>query len=95
MILTLEEAKNKLRVDFDDDDEMIQSLIDSIPEFLYNKTGSRLDTEPINPLVKTLAGFLICSWYDGNFKDYDNIINNLLMTLTSMVRVEDGKTNQK
>lgn len=88
MILTLEEAKLKLRVDFDDDDANILSLINSIPEYLENKTGSRWDTEPINPLVKVLAGFLICSWYDGEFKNYDSTINNMLATLTPMARGE-------
>lgn len=86
MILTLEEAKGILRVDFDDDDDRIIGLINAIPEYLENKTGSRWDTEPINPLVKTLAGFLIRSWYDDNFKTYDNIIQNILSTLQPMAR---------
>lgn len=93
MILTLEEAKNILRVDFDDDDERITNLINSIPEYLENKTGSRWDNEPINPLVKTLSGFLLASWYDSNFKDYDNVINNMLATLTPMAREQNGKTD--
>lgn len=60
MILTLEEAKAKLRVDFEEDDELISGFIESIPDYLETKTGSRWEEEPINPLVKILAGYLIC-----------------------------------
>lgn len=86
MILTIKEAKDKMRVDFNDDDELILNLINAVPEYLENKTGSRWDTEPINPLVKTLAGFLISSWYDNNFEIYEDTINNMVATLTPMAR---------
>ena len=88
MILTLTEAKLKLRVDFEDDDLLIIDLINSIPDYLETKTGSRWHKEPINPLVKTLAGYLICSMYDQNFEQYEKPINNLLMVLTSMAKGE-------
>ena len=89
MILTLEEAKNILRVDFEDDDQQIQSLIDTIPIYLLNKTGNSWDVSPINPLVKTLAGFLIQSWYDGSTPQLDKIIDNILATLQPMSRGEN------
>ena len=95
MILTLEEAKLKLRVDFEDDDLLIIGLIESIPDYLENKTGSRWDKEQINPLVKTLAGYLICSMYDQNFKDYEKPINNLLMVLTSMAKGKNERSIKK
>lgn len=95
MILTLEEAKLKLRVDFEDDDLLIIGLIELIPDYLENKTGSRWDKEPINPLVKTLAGYLICSMYDQNFKDYEKPINNLLMVLTSMAKGKNERSIKK
>ena len=91
MILMLEEAKGILRVDFDEDDLIICQMIESIPEYLEEKTGSRWDKEPINPLVKTLAGYLIHSMYDGNFKDYEKPIDNLLMLLTSKAKRENER----
>ena len=89
MILTLEEAKNAIRVTFEDDDELILNLIESIPDYLENKTGLRWDKEPINPLVKTLAKFLLMAWYDQNFEAYEQTIDGLLSILTSMARKED------
>ena len=90
MILTLEEAKLNLRMSLEDDfdDKLITGLIKSIPDYLETKTGSRWEEEPINPLVKTLAGYLICSMYDQNFEQYEKPINNLLMVLTSMAKGE-------
>lgn len=86
MIITLEEAKKKLRVDVESDDDIIQSLIDTIPEYLKNKTGSSWNTEPINPLVKTLAGFLLQIWYDGSTPQLEKTIENILLTLQPMAR---------
>ena len=88
MILTLAEAKLKLRVDFEDDDLLIIDLINSIPDYLETKTGSRWDKEPINPLVKTLAGYLVVSMYEMDSKSYEKLIDNLLMVLTSMAKGE-------
>ncbi len=86
MIITLEEAKKKLRVDVDSDDDIIQSLIDTIPLYLLNKTGKSWDIEPINPLVKTLSGFLMQSWYDGSTPQLEKTIDNILSTLQPMAR---------
>ena len=85
MILTLQEAKDLLRVDFDEDDEMIIDLINSVPEYLKNTTGKPWNEEPINPIVKNLAGYLLRKWYSG-IDEYDNIINNLIIILTPMAR---------
>lgn len=86
MILTLEEAREILKIDYTEDDLIIQNLIDTIPEYLKNKTGSSWDTVPINPLVKTLAGFLLQSWYDGSTRQLEKTINNILLTLQPMAR---------
>lgn len=90
MIITLEEAKKKLRIDVDSDDEIIQNLIDTVPEYLENKTGKRWNIEPINPLVKTLAGFLLQSWYDGSTPQLDKTIDNIIAILTPMARGNNG-----
>jgi hypothetical protein len=87
MIITLAEAKNLLRVDFAEDDILIQNLIDTIPEYLENKTGKTWNIEPINPLVKTLAGFLLQSWYEGSNPQLDKVIDNIIATLTPMARI--------
>lgn len=90
MILTLEEAKKKLRVDVEIEDDLIQNLIDTIPQYLETTTGKSWDIEPINPLVKTLAGFLLQAWYDGSTPQLDKTINNIISILTPMARENNG-----
>lgn len=85
-IITLKEAKNILRVDYDYDDDLIQTLIDTIPEYLENKTGKAWNEEPINPLVKTLSKFLLQSWYEESTPELEKVINNIIFTLSPMSR---------
>ena len=70
MIVTLSEAKSWLRVDYDDDDDDIQSLIDSGEAYLYNATGVSYDNT--NPLAKLFCRVLIKEWYEdrGLMVDY-------------------------
>lgn len=86
MIFTLEEAKEILRVYSDDDNKIIQDLIDTLPQYLFEKTGKRWDTEPIEPLVKTVSRFLLASWYDMDSKNYDELIKyNLALLCTRAI----------
>lgn len=61
MILTLEEVKNYLRVDYDDDDNYIYSLIFASENYLYNATGKQFDSR--NELAKQCCRVLIYDWY--------------------------------
>lgn len=63
MIVTLEEAKAWLRVDSDDEDSEIQSLIDGTEAYLFNATGKIFDNT--NPLAKLYCRVLICDWYEN------------------------------
>ena len=63
MILTLEEAKNWLRVDGNEDDQMIQMLINSAEEYLKNATGKTFDST--NNLAKLFCLTLVTDWYEN------------------------------
>ena len=56
MILTLEEAKKFLKVDFDDDDEEIQDCIDAAEEYLKEFTSE-------NKRAKRYCKVLVNEWY--------------------------------
>lgn len=62
--MTLAEAKLVLRVDLDDDDSKIQSLIDAIPSYIYQSTGLKPEDQALEPLVKVLEQYLIIEWYE-------------------------------
>lgn len=95
MILTLEEAKDMLRVSCDDDDKIIENLINTLPQYLFEKTGKRWDIEPIDPLVKTVSRFLLASWYDMDHKNYDELIKYNLALLSTKARGENNNGDSK
>jgi uncharacterized phage protein (predicted DNA packaging) len=71
MILSLDEAKNYLRVDLDDDDTLIQSFITAAENYLQNATGKdypETDDEgnaiPYD-LEKVYLNLLIAYWYEN------------------------------
>lgn len=63
MIVTLEEVKNWLRVDFSDDDALITTLINAAEGYLKNATGATFDAT--NYLAKIFCMTLIADWYEN------------------------------
>lgn len=61
MLLSLEEIKNYLRVDYDEDDDYIYSLIIASENYLYNATGKQFNSR--NELAKQCCRVLIYDWY--------------------------------
>lgn len=89
MIISLEEAKEVLRVDGDYLDIQITALIKSIPPYLETTTGKAWLDNPINPLAKTTAQFILMLWFEPYQDDKDKIkrtIDSLLIALTAMAR---------
>jgi uncharacterized phage protein (predicted DNA packaging) len=85
-IVTLDEAKQWLRVDTNDDDVLIQSLIASSEQYLKEATGVTYDNK--NELAKLFCLTLISDWYEnremvGKASDVIRYtVNSLLMQLT-------------
>jgi uncharacterized phage protein (possible DNA packaging) len=71
MILTLDEVKNYLRVDLDDDDALIQSFIAAAEAYLKNATGKEYqETDSAGhtaeyELEKVYLKLLIAYWYEN------------------------------
>lgn len=71
MILTLDEVKNYLRVDLDDDDALIQSFIVAAEAYLKNATGKEYPEKDGNDnkigyeLEKVYLNLLIAYWYEN------------------------------
>lgn len=89
MIMDIGEARDVLKVDGTDNDVTIIPLLNAIPGYLEVSTGKTWDTEPIHPLAKTTAGFILQLWYDPQTKDSDRLkvtIDGLLIALTAIGR---------
>lgn len=63
MIVTLKETKQYLRVDNDEDDTLITSLIDAAETYLSNATGNQFDDT--NSLAKLFCWTLVTDWYEN------------------------------
>lgn len=89
MLIGLDEAKEALRVDGDDNDFIIQSLLDSIPSYLEVTTGRTWEDDPVHPLAQTTAKFLLQLWFDPQGQDSVRLkrtIDTLLVALTALGR---------
>ncbi|MDU9350028.1 MULTISPECIES: head-tail connector protein [Staphylococcus] len=93
MIISIEDARNALRVDGDYNDDVIQPLIESIPSYLEMTTGRDWLDEPIEPLAQTTAKFILQLWFDPQTQDSERLkrtIDGLLVSLTALGRSYDG-----
>lgn len=84
-MLTLEQACNILRVDVGNNDELIQSLIGAVPDYIEVTTGMNKEQQEGEPLVDTVSGFLLTLWYYANHADdvkLQRTIDNLLKCIT-------------
>ncbi|KAB2459729.1 phage gp6-like head-tail connector protein [Bacillus sp. CH126_4D] len=63
MVLKLEEAKEYLRVDGDEEDSLISSFITAAEIYIKNATSKNVDLK--SELAKLAARILIAHWYEN------------------------------
>jgi hypothetical protein len=93
MLISIEEARDTLRVDGSENDDIIIPLLESIPSYLEVKTGKDWLDDPVNPLAQTTAKFILQLWFDPQDQNSERLkrtIDSLLAALTSMARDIDG-----
>jgi len=84
MILTLQETKDFLKVDYDDEDEYINSLIGASEQYLKNATGK--DYNSTNQLAKLYCRVLINEWFkDRGLMQSEKVSNQVRFTLQSIL----------
>jgi len=86
-ILTIDEARDILRIDGTDNDAQITALVEAIPAYLEITAGCRADegSGAYSPLAKTAARFILQLWYFGESADTEKlkrVIDNLLKALS-------------
>lgn len=93
MIIDIEDARETLRLDSDDNDFIIIPLIEAIPSYLEVTTGRDWLDKEVHPLAKTVAKFLLQLWYDPQDPGSERIkrtITSLLVALTALGRNMNG-----
>ena len=89
MILTMDEARDALRIDGTGSYTIIQSMLDSLPDYLEATTGNRWDDDQAQgyQLAKQCAKFILQLWYDPSTQDaarLSNVVEKMLGTLQVM-----------
>lgn len=97
MILSIEEALLALRTEYSPENaQIILDLIAAIPSYIDTTTGINGSETAADkyPLIKTLAKFLLCVWYNPDGTDavtLQVVVNNLLKTLKAMAPEINGE----
>ena len=88
-MLSLAHAKNVLRTDTADNDALIQSLLEAIPDYIEVTTGMSQEDQAAEPLVDTVSGFIVTLWYYSDHADdvkLQRTIDSLLKCITLRAR---------
>lgn len=88
-MLTLEQAREKLRLDNNDNDSIIEPFLQAMPNYIQETTGISIDRQindsNVKDLVQTLEGFLIQTWYNPEQRDVEcleRVTQELIKTLS-------------
>lgn len=80
-VISLDEAREWLRLDNTDNDAVIAGLIEGAAQYIEIATGLIPLDQAASPLAKTATKFLLSLWYDPTQADTDKLqrsIDNLL-----------------
>ena len=80
-VISLDEAREWLRLDNTDNDAVIAGLIEGAAQYITIATGLTVEDQAASPLAQTATKFLLSLWYDPTQADTDKLqrsIDNLL-----------------
>ena len=87
-MLNVDDGLNILRMDHDEDTEMIvNGLLKAIPSYIETTTGMSVEEQEDCALCDTVSGFLLRLWFfpDGSDSEkLQRVVDSLLKTITAM-----------
>lgn len=91
MILDISEARAALRLDGPENDEIIYSLIEAIPDYIHLATGVPQKAMHKIPLAKTAAKFILLLWYNAEQSEAERLQRTIdsLMKALQLLRVKE------
>jgi uncharacterized phage protein (predicted DNA packaging) len=90
-MITLETARDWLRLDGTDNDDIIQGLLDAAPDYIEVATGVTKRQQIKEPLADTATKFLLTLWYNAEQADADR----LQLTIESVLKALSLKRKRK
>lgn len=88
-MIDLEQARDVLRIDGTDNDEIISSLLETLPGYIEVTTGMSEGQQETEPMVDTVSGFLLKLWYHAEQTEAEKLqrtIDSLLKCITLKVK---------
>ena len=88
-MVTLEKAREWLRIDGNDNDEVIAGLLDAAPSYIEVATGMEYIDQQREPLADTVTKFLLTLWYNAEQAEAERLqrtIDSLLKALAIKAR---------
>ena len=90
--MDISEACNVLHINEGDNDELVQSLLDALPDYIELTTGLKPDDQANEPLVHALSGFLLTLWYYADHSD-DQALTRTINALTKVITLRARDIN--
>lgn len=81
MLVNLDETKQYLRIDGDEEDSLLTSLIQAAETYLKNATGKEFDET--NHLAKLFCLVLIADWYEN--REYAGKTTNSIRPIVASI----------
>ena len=84
-MIEVAEAREWLRLDGDENDEIIKGLLNAIPDYIEVSTGLNQQAQEKEPLAKQLSKFILILWYNAEQSESEKlgkVIDNLLKALS-------------
>lgn len=88
-MVSLETAREWLRIDGTDNDAIIQGLLMACPDYIEIATGLVPEDQEAEPMADTVTKFLLTLWYNAEQAEAERLqrtIDNLLKALTIRAR---------
>lgn len=84
-MLSLEQAREFLRIDGTDNDDIISALLETIPSYIEITTGMTVSQQNTEPLINTVSRFILQLWYNAEQSESEKLqrtIDSLLKAIT-------------
>lgn len=93
-MLTLDRAREWLRLDGTDNDLVIMGLLAAIPEYIEETTGMTETAQATDPLAEIAGKFLLTLWYHAEQSEAERLqraIDGILKVLTIKARASTSE----
>lgn len=82
-MLTVDNIKNNLRIDYDEDNQYIEMLLEGAKLFILGTID--LDELPVDPRVDTVLFMLVALWYENRVVSAAQGTTEVPFTITAMI----------